>query len=293
MGGGKGGSSSAPPAPDPAYVSQQQTASNVNTAVANATLGNTNQVTPYGNLTYNQIGTQDVAGNQVPRYEATTTLSPQMQAILNSQLQATQGTSDLANQYIGRIGDATNQPFSYEGMPAAPQYDAAYRDQAYNSILARNQTAMERDRASLEQQLANKGVGAGSAAWNTGFDDYNRGVNDFRLGADIQSGNEAQRQFQLQGDARSRAIQESLALRNQPINEVSALLGTGGGVQMPTFQNTQSPNVAPTDVSSNYNNAYLGNLAAWRQGQAGQSAGLGGLFQLGGTLGAGAMKMFG
>lgn len=55
----------APPAPDPNVVSQAQTASNLQTANANAQLNRVNQYTPYGNLTYSKTpgaSTFDQAG---------------------------------------------------------------------------------------------------------------------------------------------------------------------------------------------------------------------------------------
>lgn len=274
------GKASPPQPPDPNVTSAAQTTSNVNTAVANAVLGNTNQITPTGSLTYNQIGTQTVDGREVPRYEAVTTLSPEQQALYNSQVGVSQGTADLANRYVGRIADATSQPFSYEGAPNAPQYDEAYRQQALDTILQRNQGNMDRDRAALETRLSNQGIGIGSEAWANAMSDFNRGVNDFRLGADIQSGQEATNAFNLGAQTRDRWIAEQTNLRNQPINEVSALLGTGPGVQGPQFVPTQSPQVQPTDVAGNINNAYQGQLASWQQQQQQQGAALGGLFSL-------------
>lgn len=47
---------SMPEPPDPKVTAAAQTGTNVSTAQANAALGNVNQVTPYGNLTYTQSG---------------------------------------------------------------------------------------------------------------------------------------------------------------------------------------------------------------------------------------------
>lgn len=283
------GKSSAPPPPDPNVTSAAQTTSNVNTAIANAILGNVNQRTPGGSLTYNQIGTQTVDGREVPRWEAITQLSPEQQRLYDSQVGVSQGTSDLANRYVGRIADNTAQPFSYEGLPDAPQYDAAYRQQARDSIIARNQPNMDRDAEALRTQLANQGIGLGTEAWTNAQADQSRRVNDFRLGADIQSGQEATQAFNLGAQTRDRAIAERTNLRNQPINEVAALLGTGGGVQGPQFVPTQMPQVNPTDVAGNINNAYQGQLAAWQQNQQSQGAALGGLMGLLGTVGGAAL----
>ena len=281
---------SAPQAPDPSYVSSQQTQSNVNTAISNAWLNNVDQVTPYGNLTYTQNGGQfDNAGNWIPRFKATQTLSPEQQKLYDTQTRVTQGAYDLADQYTGRIADATSQPFNYEGLPNAPVYNEDYRKQQLAAIQDRAAPSMERDRAALEQRLANQGVAYGTDAWKGAMDDYNRSVNDFRLGADTQAGNAAAQQFGLEGQTRDRAIQERANLRTQPINEVAALLGTGSGVQNPSFVPTNNYQIAPTDVSGNYWNAYQGQVAQQQAAQRSNNAAMGGLFGLAGTLGGAAL----
>ena len=285
-------SSSTPQSPDPAYVSGQQTQSNVNTAVANSYLNRINQYGPQGSKTYTQNGTQNVGGVDVPLWNEYTKLSPEQQKIYDSQTQLTQGTSDLANQYVGRIGEATSQPFNYDGLAPAPQYNEDYRQQQLQAIEQRNAPAMERDRAALDQRLANQGIGLGTEAWRAAQDDYGRSVNDFRLGADVQAGNAAAQQYGLEASTRDRAIQERSNLRTQPINEVAALLGTGNGVQSPQFGQVPQVQVAPTDVSGNYWNQYQGQIAQQQSAQKSSDATTGGLFGLGGSaLMAGAMFM--
>ena len=195
----------------------------------------------------------------------------------------TQGAYDLADKYTGRIGEATATPFNYEGLAPAPQYNEDYRKQQLAAIEARNAPSMQRDQDALRQQLANQGIALGSEAWRGAQDDYNRGVNDFRLGADVQAGNAAAQTYGLEANTRDRAIQERANLRTQPINEVAALLGTGQGVQNPNFVQTPQSQVAPVDISSPYNTQYQGQMAQWQQGQKSQDAMMGGLFGLGGA----------
>lgn len=288
------GKSSAPQPPDPVATSKAQTDSNVNTAIANATLGNVNQRTPGGSLTYNQIGTTSIDGRDVPRWEAITELSPEQQKLYASQLGFSQKTADLANQYAGRINDATAQPFSYDGMPAAPQYDEAARVAARDRITARQEPQFAQQEEALRTRLLNSGVAAGSDAYTNAYGDFNRGKNDYYLGADAQAGTEAARLFGLQGDARTRAIQEATALRNQPINEATTLMGAGGGVQTPQFVSTPQPQIQGTDVAGNINHAYDAQLAAWQQQQQSQGSALGSLFGLAGSaLGGWALGGFG
>lgn len=276
---------SAPPAPDPSQVSQQQTASNVNTAVANSYLNNVNQVTPYGTLTYEKTGAVNLPGVEVPQWTVTTRLSPEQQKLFDTQQRISQGTSNLAEQYVGRIGDATSKPYTYDGLPAAPQYNEQYRQQQRDQIIARNQPQMDRDAEALRTRLANQGIALGTDAWRAAQDDYARAQNDFRLGADLQAGNSAAQQYGLEGQTRDRAIAEMTNMRTQPINEVAALLGTGNGVRDPSFVPTNNYQIAPTDVSGNYWNAYQGQVAQQQAAMQQQNAALGGLFGLGGTLG--------
>ena len=54
---------------------------------------------------------------------------------------------------------------------------------------------------------------------------------------------------------RGQSVQEALAARNQPINEISALL-SGGQVTSPQFVNTPQPGVNGTDVAGIYQQDY-------------------------------------
>lgn len=284
MGSTKGGGGSAP-STNASQVAGQQLGANVNTAIANAWLNNTNQVTPYGTLTYTEAGRHPIADGVVaPQFTAETKLNPAGQKLQDTTMAITQGTADLAKDYVGRIGAATAQPFSYDGMPGAPQYDEGYRRQQIDAITQRAQPQMDRDRAALEQRLADQGIGISDPAYRTAMDQYQRGVNDFRLGADIQGGNSAAQQYGLEANTRDRAINEALQARNQPINEVSALLGTGTGVQQPNFVNTPQTQVAPVDVVGAYNMEAQQRLAQQQMAQSGSNAMMGGLFGLGGSI---------
>lgn len=280
---------SAPQSPNPGNVAHDQSVANVNTAVAQSYLNNVNQTTPYGNLTYDVTNGADVGGIYVPRWTASQTLTPAGQKLQDTNMATTQGTADLANAYVNRIGAATSNPYSYDGLPQAPTYNSDYVAKATQGIIDRNQPQMDRDRANLEQRLANQGISVGSAAYQAAMDQYARSVNDFRLGAQNQGQSMAGQQYGLEANTRDRSIQEMTNLRTQPINEVSALLGTGTGVQSPNFVSTPQTQVAPTDVVGAYNNAYQQQFQNYNSQMQQNNAMTGGLFGLGGTaLAAGA-----
>ena len=106
---------SAPAAPDPTATAAAQTASNVNTAIANATLNRVNQTTPWGSQTYT-AGTPDASG--VSQWSSNTTLAPAQQALLDSSNKISQGLADLGNNQIGNVAKAVAQPLDLSKAPA-------------------------------------------------------------------------------------------------------------------------------------------------------------------------------
>lgn len=338
MGVGKG--SSPPPPLNTAAMTQQQTQSNVQTAIANALLNQTNQITPTGTLSYRQIGSTNVNGNDIPQFEATTALSPQQQALLEKTGNLGIASADIAARRLGDAEGATAAPFSYAGMPSAPvaptapnlpnvptagaipAFDEAYRTQVRDQIIARNQPQVDRDREALITRLANQGINVNTSDAATGaFDKFNRGVNDFRLGADISAGDEAARRFALQlqgqgqdfgqkaqifgmgmdkaqsefgnqgaifgmqGQARDRAVNDALRLRWEPIQETQAFLGSTTGPSGPTFVNTPQSTVQPTDTMGPQLANYQARMQQYQNSQAANQALLGSIFGTLGTLG--------
>ena len=85
-----------PPPPDPAATGAAQTATNVNTAIANARLSHTNQVDANGNsLTYNQSGHANMVDQQGNNYDLPTYTAVQKYSDANQKISdTTQQMSD-------------------------------------------------------------------------------------------------------------------------------------------------------------------------------------------------------
>lgn len=274
---------SAPPQPNPGQMANQQQQMNILTAAGQAAMNNVNQITPYGTINYVHTSDFDLGnGNKVPQWQMTQTLSPEQQKLYDSQTQISQGALDLGQGYIQRIGEATSQPFNYDGLPNAPTYDDAFRKQQIEAIQARARPQMDRQREQLLQTLADRGVGMQDPAFRTAMDQYQRGQNDFALGADLQAGQEAQNAFNLAATTRDRAIAERSNLRSQPINELSTLLGVGsGGVRAPQFVNTPQTQIANTDTYAPYAMQQQQALQQQQMAMQQNNAMMGGLFGLG------------
>ncbi len=279
-----GGSGSAPQAPNSAQVSADQTQSNVQTGIANATLGNTNQVTPYGSLTYNQTGGQMVGGNWVPSYTATQTLSPNQQQILTSQenLQK-QALGPIGSQVLNQVQNTTQNPLSFAGAPPMPGDQTQARNDAYNALTARSTQDLDRQKQQQITQLANQGIAPGSEAYNNALLPIERAYTDASNQATINAGNVAGQNINQAQQLRNQYTGEQTQLYNQPLNTYAALTGVSGGVQNPNYAPASQGQVAPTDVSGNAYNSYNGQLQQYNTQQSQQNALMGGLFGLGGS----------
>jgi hypothetical protein len=115
---------SAPKSPDPKETASAQTATNIGTAIANGYLGNVNQITPDGTLSYSQTGTNkwtdplSGATYDLPTWTATQTLSPEQKAIKDQNDKAQLNLGTLAANQSGRLDSLLSQPFSISGAPA-------------------------------------------------------------------------------------------------------------------------------------------------------------------------------
>lgn len=305
-----------PDAPDPFETAKAQTGASIATMLANTAAGQVNQVTPYGSLNYDRTGstrfkdpnTGDVY--KIPNYTATTSLTPLGQDLFDANAGAQLNLANLAKDQSEFLGEYMATPFSFEGLPEAGSVsnftaDASAigdgmeaRDRAEEALMARLNPYLERDRQAMQTQLANQGITLGSEAYQASQDDFARGANDARLAAILAAGEEAQRTqgmdiarygatrqsdldlFGAANTERTLALQEALTERNQPLNEIAALLG-GSQVAVPNFNVAGGATMPTTDVAGLINGAFNQELAAYQQQSGNRNSLMGGLFGLG------------
>lgn len=247
----------APAAPDPKETAAAQAAANKDTAITQYGLNATNQVTPQGTLTYNQIGTW---ADGTPRYEAVQSYSPQQQALYDKYTQTQSNLGDLGNTLSSQLKGYMATPFDANGASKATADNLAQLG------AARLDPQFQRDQQSLETQLVNKGIRPGTAAWDSEMARFSNAKND------------AYNQLYLTGQ--QQAYNQALQTRNQPINEITALL-SGSQVSNPNYASTPTPGVAPTDVIGAQQQS-LNQQNVGYQGQLAQNNALtSGLFGLG------------
>lgn len=249
--------SSTPTPPDPAQTAATQNAMNAKTAETTQQLNMVDQTTPDGSLTYDQSGTW---ADGTPKYSATTALSAPQQGIYNTNQQTQQNIATIGQDQSARIGDLLGKPLQL-GNEATEARLMDLGTKRLNPQFARDDEA-------LRTRLLNSGIREGSDAWNT------------EMTRQSQNKNDAINQLLLTG--RNTADQEMLTERNQPINEITALM-TGSQVSNPSFASTPQTQVAGTNYTGLVGDQYKAQVAA-------QSAQMGGMFGLGGALAGGAMK---
>jgi len=235
----------APSPPDPKETAAAQSQMNRETAITQQGLNSTNQVTPWGNLTYTQSGTWD---DGTPQFTATTSLSPEQQELYNLSTATQKNLGNIGVEQSGKIRDllGTNVDLSNDAL----------EQHLFDLGSSRMNPVFGQQEESMRNSLLNRGIREGTPAFEAEMTRFNQGKNDFYN--------------QLFLNGRGQAVNEILAERNQPINEITALL-SGSQVQAPNFTSTPQAQVSGVDyaglVSNNYNqqvgahNAMLGGLA--------------------------------
>ena len=274
---------SAPPQIDPAATARAQQTANRETAITQANLNMLNQYTPTGSLEFTQRGT---AADGTPQYSATQTLTPNQQRILDLQEQGSIGYGETGNTLLGNVRNMLSQPVDFSQFGAAPTYDENFRNAQRQALIARSQPDFDRQRAALETSLANQGIGLGSQAYNDAMQNFQRGYNDFLLGADLNAGNLAAAEYGRMQQARQNRINEAYLPRNQELNTLSALL-SGAQVSSPQFVNTPQTPVAPVDTTAGLAMNQQNALMQQQMANQSRNAAMGGLFGTAGALGGG------
>jgi len=227
----------APPAPDPALVTQKQTGSNIDTAVTQKLLNNTDQYSPFGQTTYAQTGTRNVGGFDVPTYSQTTSFNPALQAIIGGTQNAGAALMPAVATLAGQAGASATTPLTFAGvnqdyLNAGPQLlerdatDAVYRQQ--KSFLDPQWQQRQKD---LEDQLSRQGIALGSDAYNNAMSNFqNQKTQAYQSAQDSAIARGAQSAGALFNQAlagQKQNISQQQLAQMSPIELLSLLYNTG------------------------------------------------------------------
>lgn len=275
------GKSSAPPPPDYAAAAQQTAQGNLEAARYATTANRANQYTPYGSLTWNDLGND--------RWEQRINLTPEGQALLDQGNKTSQNLANLQDTSSARVAAQQAAGWGDDKLVQSPFNPG---ETAQDAIMRRMQPQLDRSRNSAETRLANQGIQQGSEAWRNAQDDIGRQENDAYSQAALQGISTGQQ-------ARQQGIQEQQYFNTRDLNALNALR-TGSQVTNPTFGGyAQQATTQGADMMGAANAQYNAELAGVNAKNAGIGNLTSGLFSLGGAAlggpaGAGIVKgMFG
>ena len=142
---------------------------------------------------------------------------------------------------------------------------------------------------SAQQQAYQQALGRGNFANTAQTNAFQQAASRAQLwnAADVQRQSEAATLFNAQQTARAQALSEQYSLRNQPINEITALLSQSQ-VSNPTATNVAQNKIPTTDVAGLINNNFSQSLDAYKQQSTNYNQIVGGLFSAIGSIGGAA-----
>jgi hypothetical protein len=173
----------------------------------------------------------------------------------------------------------------------------AAQEQQYNQLLGRGQFYNQAQQQNFAQNAQTNALNNESIMGQAGFNNQAAqqqwqnamGRNEYNNAMEqAMFGNQSQ-QVQMQNALREQALQEDLALRNQPINEITALM-SGGQVTVPQFSQYQGGQVGQVPVGQYMYQSAAQDQQNWATQQQARSQMLGGLFNLGGMAAYGMMS---
>lgn len=199
-------------------------------------------------------------------------------------------TSRLANSGIAVGSDAYNREMDNFSRAKTDAYGQAQNNAYAQGLSAQNQQYTQE--LATRQQGVDETNTQGTFANSAQNQQYSQNQSNaaFANNAQNQTYNQAAGNAALANSGRQQEIQEATYLRNLPLNDIASLLGTGSGVQNPTFSDVAQVGVAAPDyqgaVYANYNAAN----SQYNTQQQAKSSALGSVFGLAGSLGAAAIS---
>jgi hypothetical protein len=267
-----------PPAPDYAAAARETAQGNIDAARVATAANRVNQITPFGNLTYKQTGT-DSYGN--PTWTATQELSPDQEKIRIAQSGLNTGLLSTAQKGLDYAGNLLEKPGIDMSKLPSTGFDPgqSYQD----AIMKRLVPQLDRENQSFEQDMANKGIGVGTQAYNTAKQLLSQNQNDRLTSATVQGLNTGL-------TANQQAFSQAGYNQLQPINVINALR-TGTQVSSPQYVNPalQSTTQGP-DLLGATTNQYNAQLGATNAANAATSGFMSGLMNIGAAA-AGALLL--
>jgi len=265
--------------------------------------GNQAQLASFGaNLQNQQAQNQAIAQNYGQGLSAQQLLNQSVAQNFGQGLAAQQASNQAIGQNFGQGMTASNaanaaiqqnQNTALQQQAAANQAQAQQYAQAQANAQFANQAQLAGFGANLQNQQASNAAigqnyqqGMGTQAAQNQALAQNQGIaaqqQQLANAAQLQQYNENLGGAQFSNNAATQELQKQLALRNQPLNEITGLM-SGSQLQMPQFQGYNPTNIAPAPVFAGAQAQGAADMQRYGIQQSGANAQTSGLFSLAGA----------
>lgn len=253
-------SKSTPAAPDYAAAAQAQADSSRDVTEQQTWANRPDQNTPFGSTSWENAPQWDPStGQYLNRWTQNTTLNPQSQAALDSQLAVTRARSELAQNLTGRLGAEFGDQVNFDdftpmaGVPdSSPEARQRAEDAIYQRMTSRLDPRFQQQENDTRTRLYNQGLREGDTAWDREIgnfdrqrdDAYQTAMNESIMGGGAESDRIFGQQMEganYQNQLRQQQIAEMMQQRGFSLNEINAMLSGQqvGMPSMPSFSNAQ------------------------------------------------------
>jgi len=262
-----------PAAPDYAAAANATAAGNASQAQVAQYGSMTNQVTPYGTVSYTrqQVG-KTKQGDPLNQWTQTMALSPEQQALYNQNQALNQTLGNIAQTGAGYVQNSMDNPLDFsqnQALLAPGQIQQQASDAAYQNAAQYLDPQFQQSNAQLANRLANQGITQGSEAYNNAMlnagNQQQQAYESARNQAYLQGQQGAQQQYAQGLGTRQQQIAEQQVLRQDPLNTLNAIRS---GQQMQVAQMPQVGVSNPAALQATQGPDMLGAVTA--QGQYNQ-----------------------
>ena len=250
--------------------------SQFNAALANAGLGNS---------AINQNFSNQLAGQTAQNAAIAQNYNQQLgMAQFGNEAQLNQFQSALQNAGMGNT--ALQQ--DYQNQLASQTAQNAAIAQNYNQRLGQAQFGNEAQLAQFNAGLQNAALANSALQQNFGNQLSGQSAQNAAI---AQNYNQQLGQAQFGNTAQDQSLAQQLAIRNQPLNQITGLM-SGSQIQMPQFQGYQGANIAAAPVYQGVQDTFQGQMDQYGLKQQSKNAGMGGMMSTVGSLGGAGMMAF-
>ena len=196
-------------------------------------------------------GASDSDWGELPQWTSEINLTPEAQAILDSELRQQTRLGEVSEGYLDQVANSVSTPYSYDGLPAVFGEGDINNAQmkAEEALYSRLDPQFARDEEALRTRLVNQGISVGSEAYNTEMERFNQAKTDARIQTTLSGQQYGNALLNQSLNVRNQAISEYDAQRKAPLNEYIGL-SSGVQVQNPQFQSQSYGGAAPVDYGS-------------------------------------------